>query len=124
MYGTDQVGTTGWGSVYTLTPSNGGWKQAVLYNFTGGSDGGGLSGVIFDNAGRLYGAASYGGAYGNGVIFRLTPSQGFWIEETLYDFQGSSDGMNPWSGLTFDAAGNLYGTTLYGGSAEEAPCSC
>ncbi len=58
MYGTDQVGTTGWGSVYTLTPSNGSWKQAVLYNFTGGSDGGGLSGVIFDNAWRLYGAAS------------------------------------------------------------------
>ena len=115
-YGADQVGTTGWGSVYTLTPSDGGWKQTVLYDFTGGSDGGGLSGVIFDNAGRLYGSASYGGAYGNGAIFRLTPTENKWIEETLYDFQGSSDGMNPWSGLTFDASGNLYGTTLYGGS--------
>ena len=117
LYGTDNVGTTGWGAVYSLTPSNGMWKQTVLYNFTGGLDGGGLfGGVIFDNAGRLYGAAFLGGAYNDGTIFRLTPSNGGWTFETLYDFQGLGDGQNPAAGLTFDASGNLYGTTLYGGS--------
>jgi hypothetical protein len=64
LYGVDNVGVAGWGAVYSLTPHNGSWSLAVLYNFTGGSDGGGISeGVIFDSVGRLYGAAFLGGAY-------------------------------------------------------------
>ena len=115
--GVDNVGVTGWGAVYSLTPHNGGWSLAVLYNFTGGSDGGGISdGVIFDGVGRLYGATFLGGAYNYGTVFRLTPSGSGWNLETLYSFQGANDGNGPAAGLTFDAAGNLYGSTLYGGS--------
>lgn len=117
MYGTDDVGVAGWGAVYSLTPQNGMWKQTVLYNFTGGSDGGGIfGGVIRDSIGRLYGAAFTGGGYGNGTVFRLTPSGSGWSLESLYNFQGGADGKNPAAGLTSDASGNLYGTTLYGGS--------
>jgi uncharacterized repeat protein (TIGR03803 family) len=116
MYGVDGTGSTGWGAVYSLRPGSGLWSLKVLYDFTDGPDGGGLSGVIFDGQGRLYGATSYGGAHGNGTIFRLTPSEGGWTQETLYDFEGAGDGAHPWAPLIFDAAGNLYGTTLYGGS--------
>ncbi|MGB8886311.1 MAG: choice-of-anchor tandem repeat GloVer-containing protein [Candidatus Korobacteraceae bacterium] len=117
IYGVDGTGTTGWGAVYRMTPNNNhNWDLTVLYNFTGGSDGGGAYGIVFDNAGRLYGPTAAGGANGDGTIFRLTPSQGGWTEEALYNFQGASDGRTPAAGLIFDAAGNLYGTTLYGGS--------
>ena len=99
-----------------LTTSDGSWNETVLYDFTGESDGGGLEGgVIFDNAGSLYGVAASGGAYSAGTVYRLTPSNGGWTEETLHTFQNASDGSFPDGSLLFDAAGNLYGTTLYGG---------
>ncbi len=117
IYGTDQVGVNGWGAVYELTRSSQGWSQTVLYNFSGGSDGGGPEGgVIIDQAGNLYGTTAGGGAYGNGVVFRLTPLNGGWTETVLYSFQGPADGSFPDAGLIMDSAGNLYGTTLYGGS--------
>ena len=70
--------------------------------------------LVFDNSGNLYGAL-WGGAYGAGAVFKLTPSNGSWIETDLHDFQ-SSDGVNPNGGLVFDSAGNLYGTTQEGGT--------
>src|SRR6516164_5355852 len=41
---------------------------------------------------------------------------------TLYSFTGLSDGGSPAAGLTMDRAGNLYGTTAYGGNSGGAPC--
>ncbi|MGB6677132.1 MAG: choice-of-anchor tandem repeat GloVer-containing protein, partial [Terriglobales bacterium] len=92
--------------------------EQVLYAFQGGTDGSSpSSGLIFDAAGNLYGETEGGGAYGGGTVFELSPSSnGGWTETVLYSFQGGSDGSEPSDGLVFDQAGNLYGTTLYGGA--------
>jgi uncharacterized repeat protein (TIGR03803 family) len=112
------------GTVFELMPSAGGWTKNILYSFTGGSDGGlPVAGVVFDSAGNIYGTTSQGGnssCYGGcGVVYKLAPgSGGQWIYSLLHAFNGSpSDGFAPDAGLIFDAAGNLYGTTTYGGPA-------
>jgi uncharacterized repeat protein (TIGR03803 family) len=92
-------------------------KYKPLYKFTGGADGSQpYTGLIFDQAGNLYGTTEFGGAYGLGTVFELTPNgDGTWKEHVLYSFQGTPDGYSPDSHLTFDAAGNLYGMTWNGG---------
>ena len=72
--------------------------------------------LVFDQAGNIYGTTSAGGAYGFGVVFKLTRSGQSWTESVLWRFTGGSDGGNPLSGLIFDSAGNLYGTTQSGGA--------
>ncbi len=118
LYGTTTAGGTGvcggCGTVFQLAPDgNGGWTESrTLYSFTGGSDGGTpFAGLIFDEMGNLYGTTIDGGL-NYGTVFQLTPNgNGVWTENTLYQFTGGSDGGNSVAGLTFDAAGNLYGTT-------------
>jgi uncharacterized repeat protein (TIGR03803 family) len=138
IYGTTSAGDMqGAGTVYELTPSGSGWTEKVIYPFTGGQDGEyPYAGVIFDKAGKLYGTTyvgghlalqcnSFGGSYGCGTVFQLTPSGSGWTENVIYDFQGGgSDGFSPIAGLIFDQSGNLYGTTSngsseYGGTAFE-----
>jgi uncharacterized repeat protein (TIGR03803 family) len=89
--------------------------QKVLHNFTGGADGGfSPAGLIRDSAGNLYGTTPWCGTAGWGVVYKLdTAGQ----ETVLYSFTGGADGRNPWGGVIRDSAGNLYGTTLYGGTA-------
>jgi uncharacterized repeat protein (TIGR03803 family) len=133
LYGTTAYGgDAGSGTVFNLRPpatscraAQCPWIETVLYRFTGGSDGGepGFGELAFDLAGNIYGTTSYGGmgchAYGGcGVVFELTRSGGGWTESVLYRFTGGSDGFSPFSGVTFDRAGNLYGTTVLGGSDE------
>lgn len=69
--------------------------------------------MIWDAAGNLYGTTLWGGApdtCGCGTVFQLKPNgDGTWTESVLHNF--SADEANPWAGLVFDAAGNLYGTT-------------
>jgi uncharacterized repeat protein (TIGR03803 family) len=99
-----------------------GQTTSMLYSFTGGSDGDGPSRpLVFDSAGNLYGTAFAGGIAtsqgGNGVVFELSPlGEGQWTETVLYSFAGGSDGYWASSGVIFDAVGNLYGTTEYGGA--------
>jgi uncharacterized repeat protein (TIGR03803 family) len=70
-----------------------------------------------DGAGNLYGAASGGGARNSGVVFELTPSGTGWSEQVLYSFCSQcADGNSPSAGLIMDGAGNLYGTTGFGGA--------
>jgi uncharacterized repeat protein (TIGR03803 family) len=117
LYGTTfQGGTHGYGTVYEL-PATGG--ETVLYSFTGGSDGAlPYAPLIRDAGGNLYGTAGQGGTfnstcpYGCGVVFKLTPER---KEKVLYSFTGGSDGNEPVSNLVRDAAGNLYGSTAFGG---------
>jgi len=123
----DQVGNlygiTSWGfggdnkggTVWELTPSGSGWTESTLYSFSGGNDGGGPSGLTFDNAGNLYGTTNGGGTYSAGTVFQLTPSGSGWTEKILYSFQGGNDGGIPVAGVIFDPSGNLYGTTSGGG---------
>jgi uncharacterized repeat protein (TIGR03803 family) len=118
LYGTTFVGgTDGFGEVFELSPNaSGGWTETVLHSFTG-ADGAGpyYSDVIFDAAGNLYGTTVVGGAYNFGTVFELTRTASGWSESVLYSFRGGDDGAEPCAGLTLDGAGNLYGTTYYGG---------
>jgi uncharacterized repeat protein (TIGR03803 family) len=120
LYGTTLLGGANVnGVVFKLTPNaNGTWAEKVLHQFTGGKDGGQpRSGVIFDSIGNLYGTTQYGGTYGEGVVFKLVQqSNGNWTEKVLHQFTGNKDGSVPYAGVIFDQAGNLLGTTYYGGA--------
>ena len=114
LYGTTYVGGTGGcGTVYKITRNG---KLTVLYSFKcSNSDGSGpLSGLIKDQQGNLYGTTGFGGTFGQGTVFKLTPDR---HETVLYSFAGgTSDGCMPFYGsLTRDTAGNLYGTTVFCG---------
>ena len=121
MYGTTPAGGTvhcpnspgGCGAVYKLTPAGAQWTFQLLYSFTGQIDGSiPYAGLVMDAAGNLYGAAYYGVPFeGYGTIFELVNNGGNYTERTLYAFQGGSDGGNPYSSLTFDSSGNLFGGT-------------
>jgi uncharacterized repeat protein (TIGR03803 family) len=117
VYGTAlQGGDNGVGAVFMLSPSHGGWTESTLYSFALETGAYPQSGVIFDSAGNLYGAASNYGLYGYGMIYQLAPSASGWTETTLYSFQGAADGLGPVGGLVFDRTGNLYGTTVAAGA--------
>jgi uncharacterized repeat protein (TIGR03803 family) len=118
---------SGCGIVFSLTRGSGAtWAENVLYTFQGQSDGGNpTSPLIFDLAGNLYGTTqgAQAGYAGTSTVFELSPSSGgSWAENTLYNFptQGFGGGVGPYSGVTFDSAGNLYGTTYYGSSTDSA----
>ena len=89
----------------------------MLYRFTDGASAGGIA--AFDQAGNLYGISVWGGAYGHGAVFELTPSPGGWTEKILYSFTGGSDGDGPLS-LFMGNDGNLYGTTYSAGTGNGA----
>jgi uncharacterized repeat protein (TIGR03803 family) len=106
------------GIVFELSASSGSWKETVIYAFAGEPDAENPSGgLVFDNAGNLYGVAQSGGKYANGAIYELTPANGTWTEAVIYSFGGPTrlDGGLPRGSLVFDASGNLYGTTPSGG---------
>jgi uncharacterized repeat protein (TIGR03803 family) len=114
IYGTTRSGGAfGFGSVFKLNKSG---KESVLYSFTGGPDGATpFAGLILDPAGNLYGTTYAGGASsGHGVVFKLDTSG---TETVLHTFTASTDGANPYAGLTRDSQGNLYGTTYFGGKS-------
>jgi uncharacterized repeat protein (TIGR03803 family) len=120
-------GSNGWGTVFELMPGAGGqWTEQVLHSFNNdGKDGTFPYGVVFDAQGRLYGTTVGGGdtgpacgGEGCGTVFELRPgAHGGWTERVVHNFRTGCSGSNPGSSLIFDAAGNLYGTTLYGGVA-------
>ena len=94
--------------------------EHVLYSFTGGNDGGNPAAqLVFDRAGNVYGTTVVGGLYGCGTVFKLSLSGDKWQESVLYNFDCFGTGKNPYGGVTFDSAGNLYGTTVAGGSGGE-----
>jgi uncharacterized repeat protein (TIGR03803 family) len=126
-YGGGPPATGSPGVVYKVDPTG---HETVLYGFAGTTDGNGAIGnMIRDSAGNLYGATEFGGSttadsganacfdytyYGCGVVFKVDTTG---HETVLYTFASGADGGRPKSGVTGDSAGNLYGTTLYGGAA-------
>jgi uncharacterized repeat protein (TIGR03803 family) len=127
LYGTTTGDGNGFGTVFELTPAAGGrWTEETLYSFgiSGSGDGNfPVAGLVSDAAGNLYGTTEDGGSACNppgcGVVFELTPSpQAGWTEKVLYSFHANgTDGNSPQSGLVLDAKGNLYGTTVLGGTS-------
>jgi uncharacterized repeat protein (TIGR03803 family) len=142
LYGATEYGGTGdcvligvkggCGTVYELSPpqtKGGQWTYTILYSFKSGKDGYLPSGnLVFDDAGNLYGATTFGGGKGTtcdpyyqycGTVFKLSPPKtkgGKWTEKVLHGFAGGSDGAYPNGGLLLDSSGEIYGTTLWGGS--------
>jgi len=89
----------------------------VLHTFTGQGDGSNpIAGLTLDRAGNLYGTTSnLQFPPGNGTVFKLSRAGSGWILNTLYAFQGGTDGANPQARVIFGPDGTLYGTTTYGG---------
>lgn len=112
------------GTVFKLTPnSRGEWTESVIYTFGQSSGGGPLGDLVFDTQGNLYGTTAFGAngscSYqGCGAVFKLIPqNDGSWRETTLHVFtDADGDGAKPSSGVVLDSAGNVYGTTSYGGT--------
>jgi uncharacterized repeat protein (TIGR03803 family) len=110
-YGGGKFCGAGCGTVFKLSPQG---SESVLWNFGQPGDGTGpYASLIFDSTGNLYGTTSEGGSAANcGTVFELTPNG---TEKVLYAFGNSPDGCVP-SGVVFDASGNFYGTTSFGGA--------
>lgn len=121
VYGTTNFGgAENLGTVYELTPvEDGDWREQVLYGFTGIAGALPNAGLIFDAASNLYGTTYQGGNGGYGTVFELAPKQGGWTAQALYRFYQGSDGYYPEANLIFDAAGNLYSTTIAGGTSND-----
>ncbi len=131
LYGTTSDGGNGCGcgTVFHLSPSPSAprsalapWSETVLYRFMGiGYSGANPQGdLIFDQLGNIYGTAEQGGNNDGGLVYELVASQD-WAESVLYVPGGGFSGQNPYGGVVFDGAGNLYGTNSTGsGGAEGA----
>jgi uncharacterized repeat protein (TIGR03803 family) len=127
LYGVNSFGgrntrnCSGCGSVFKLSKNSAGqWTQTALYRFAGGTTDGvqPQGSLVIDSAGNLYGTTYGGGLYQAGTVFELSPTSTGGLQETiLYSFRGfgTGDGVSPAAGLLLDAAGNLYGTTSFGG---------
>lgn len=116
LYGTTFAGGIyGQGTVFQLTKNG---KYRVLYNFSGYNDGGQpFAPLTLDASGNLYGTTYSGGDFadcggGCGLVFKLDANGN---ETVLYSFSPFEGGQQPTSGVVFDSAGNLFGTTPYGG---------
>ncbi len=124
LYGTTwDGGSHGDGTVFELSPNgSGGWNEKVLLNFSGANGEAPVYGVAIDAAGNLYGTAPYGGpvtascSSGCGTVFELSPAANGWIRRLIYGPTGMN-GSNPFSTLSIDSEGNLYGTLAYGGES-------
>jgi len=109
----------GCGVIFKLTSTG---TESALYAFTGGANGADpVGGLVVDSAGNFYGTTVAGGASethcksGCGTVFKLAPAG---TQTVVYAFAGGTDGQGPTSGVIADSAGNLYGTTLQGGSSD------
>ncbi len=134
LYGTTVNGGTvgctqaghGCGTVFELSPQGGSWTEKVLYSFCENQvnnnclDGNFPLGQLTHASGNLYSTTEGGGGYGVGTVFELSHGKSGWTETVVYSFcslgEFCSDGAEPQAGVTFDKAGNLYGTTEFGGT--------
>lgn len=118
LYGTTaQGGTSNLGTIFELSPnSNGGWTERVLYSYNPQSGALPQASLVMDGAGNLYGTTSSGQSDNSEVFELKRQSDDSWTEIVLHSFGGAPDGYDTSSSLLLDSFGNLYGTTIYGGS--------
>jgi uncharacterized repeat protein (TIGR03803 family) len=109
-------------TVFELSPNgNGGWDPTVIHAFTRYPAEGILpeGTPLLDKAGNIYGTTALGGAKNYGIVYKLSPGKkGRWKDQILYSFKSGKDGANPWAGIVFDAAGNIYGATHNGDESD------
>jgi uncharacterized repeat protein (TIGR03803 family) len=117
LYGVAQGGSRGFGLAFELTPTaSGHWNEKALIQFNR-TTGMYPNPIVFDFVGNLYGTLGRTARLGTGAVFELSPTtDGDWQETTLESFT-LKDGAFPSSGVIFDDAGNLYGTTQTGGAS-------
>ena len=112
LYGTTSSGGSGFGVVFKLDTAH---HESVLYAFTGPDGRLPHGSLVLDLLGNLYGTTSFGGTADLGTVFKIDPNGN---ETVLHSFTGNPDGRNPDAGLVIDVAGNLYGTTEFGGTSD------
>ena len=106
-------------TVMTATLALSAQTENVVYRFKGATDGSSAFGGLTFHNGSFYGTTAFGGVFGQGTVFQLTPptvSGAAWTKTILYNFTGLNDGASPQAGVTFDSTGNLYGTASGGGA--------
>ena len=99
-------------------------NEKVLSNFQCTECGSVPTGLVLDSDGTFYGTTQLGGnvssqecspPQGCGTVFKLVRGQSGYVTQTLYAFQGGSDGSGPLGGVAVGKDGALFGTTPYGG---------
>ena len=86
----------------------------TLYSFNGIDGAAPVGGATLDANGDIFGTTDGGGADGHGTVFEILA--GSTTATTLYSFtDAGTDGANPHAGVTLDAKGDIFGTTMYGG---------
>jgi uncharacterized repeat protein (TIGR03803 family) len=120
LYGTTFFGGShDWGTIFKINAHG---EEALLYSFSGHTDGAQPAGALVrDTKGNLFGTTYSGGTDGVGTVFQLDSSGN---ETILHSFSNSSDGAFPWDGLTQDNSGNLYGAASAGGVGNCGGYSC
>ena len=129
LYGTTSGGFGG--TIFELSPKGNRWKLKTLHTFCncGNSDGrsplgtltyaGASNGSLYDGVSPLYGTTMFGGASDTGIVFELTQDGGHWKAKTIHDFPSfGGDGSYVNAQLFIDGAGDIFGTTKYGGSGD------
>ena len=125
LYGTAYSGGTlqqncqaGCGTVFKPTLHNSNWIFTPLYDFPIAANPRG--GITIGPGGVPFGTTS-GGNGDYGTVFYVTPQpsichsvQCYWDETPVYAFMGGFGILPEYSNLSFDSAGNIYGTTYYG----------
>jgi uncharacterized repeat protein (TIGR03803 family) len=107
-------------TVFEVSPNGqGGWNANVIYSFPGYARDGSspASAPVLDQAGSLYGTTAAGGSHNYGTVYKLTSGKNGWTEKRLYSFKSpKKDAGAPFAGVVLDQTGNIYGTTLGGGT--------
>ena len=111
LYGTTSSGgSSNYGTVFEIVAGSNTLTALASFDFSNGGEY--PSGVVLDSAGNLYGTTQYGGSNGDGTVFEIAAGSN--TVTTLANFNYDV-GEQPFAGVVRDAAGNLFGTTLYGG---------
>jgi uncharacterized repeat protein (TIGR03803 family) len=133
LYGTTTAGgntsdcfESGCGVVFELTPTiGGGWTETILHTFNGSDGAAPYAGVVLDSANNLYGTTRNGGNgppnCGEdycGTVFKLTTKNNGQWSIGVFRFPEELTGSNPEASVTLDSAGNVYGTTAFGGTGK------